>query len=236
MGMKRSKASHRAAKSASPPDFRQRDHSDPFLSGFSTDTSGAVAAMYAMGLFALVGVTGVAFDYTRLATMHSELQNAADQAALAGATQLDGETGACTRAAGAAATLLSNETLLANDDGGLLVQIANTTTTCAPTDSISFYQDPDKSTLATREANARFISVTVAPRTANYALTPVVGAFHSGEIRATATAGMGSSICKVPPMMVCSPDPSEPFFPPLPIPTKGSDGAYRLPATEGAPP
>ncbi len=64
--------------------------------------SGAIAPTFALSLFALVAVGGIGFDYARLAAMDSELQNAADQAALAAVGQLDGQPGACLRASGAA--------------------------------------------------------------------------------------------------------------------------------------
>ena len=66
------------------------------------DRGGAVAATVALSLFALIAIGGVAFDYARMASLDTELQNAADQAALAGVTQLDGQAGACLRAATAA--------------------------------------------------------------------------------------------------------------------------------------
>jgi hypothetical protein len=42
-----------------------------------------VAPTVALSLFALLGAGGLAFDYARLASLDTELQNAADQAALA---------------------------------------------------------------------------------------------------------------------------------------------------------
>ena len=66
---------------------------------FWLNESGATAALYALALPALVAIAGVGFDYARLASMDSELQNAADQAALAAVTQLNGQGGACLRAA-----------------------------------------------------------------------------------------------------------------------------------------
>jgi len=185
--------------------------------GFWLNEGGATAALYALALPVLVAVAGVGFDYARLAGMDSELQNAADQAALAGATQLDGmaETssgagdGACARAASAANSLVSNITLLANDSGGLAVAVTNEAT-CDATGIIRFWQDRDGTIAATSDANADFIEVVLAPRRANYALTPVTGVLF-GDIVAAAMAGIGSSVCKVPPMMICSPDPSQPF-------------------------
>jgi hypothetical protein len=47
--------------------------------------------------------------------------------------------------------------------------------------------------------------VQVNPREAVFALTPIVGAFRSGDLRAEAVAALGSAICKVPPVMMCNP-------------------------------
>src|SRR5687767_1325319 len=52
-------------------------------------TDGAVAPTVALSMFGLIAAGGLAFDYARLAAMDTELQQAADQAALAAATQLD---------------------------------------------------------------------------------------------------------------------------------------------------
>ena len=177
------------------------------------DERGAVAPLVALSLFALVGIAGVAFDYSRVAGMDSELQNGADQAALAGASQLDKQDGACARAANAAIALLSNPTLLANDNDGLTVKINNGNTigiaddACSSVAGITFYEDKDKTTVATSDADAAFIEVAVDARVANYAFTPIVGLLSSGDLDAKALAGLGSSVCKVPPMMICSPDP-----------------------------
>jgi len=62
-------------------------------------TYGAVAPTVALALLALIGAGGIAFDYAHLAAMDTELQQAADQAALAAATQLDRSDGARVRAA-----------------------------------------------------------------------------------------------------------------------------------------
>ncbi|WP_309661004.1 Tad domain-containing protein [Sphingomonas sp.] len=165
------------------------------------DRSGAVAATVGLSLFALVAVGGIAFDYARLASLDSELQDGADQAALAGASQLDQVTGSRARATAAAQALLTNRTLMANDKN------ASDTAITIPT--VVFY-----ATKADAEANtnpvssdltAKFIRVVVAARKAFYALTPVVSAFNSGDISAEAVAGLGTAICKSPPVMICNP-------------------------------
>ena len=70
------------------------------------DERGAVSPTVALSLVGLIASGGIAFDYAQLAALDTELQQAADQAALAAATQLDGATGACVRAAAAASSLL----------------------------------------------------------------------------------------------------------------------------------
>ena len=169
------------------------------------DNSAAVAPTVALSLVALIGAGGIAFDYARMASMDTELQTAADQAALAAAAQLDGEPNACARAASAAANMVSNPTLLANDSGGLAVVVANESG-CDAVGRIRFYQNVAKTTAATSNSNAKFVEVEVDPREAFYALTPVVGAFSSGPLTAIAFAGLDSAICKVPPVMLCNPD------------------------------
>lgn len=182
---------------------------------------GAIAPTAALSLFALIGVGGIAFDYARLAAMDTELQQAADQAALAAATQLDGGADAMARAEAAARNLLVNQTRFSNDGGGLNVGVAaNITATPAnpsPDQPLKFYAtkadaEADSngwyvsSTTATANSAARFVRVKIAARAASYALTPVVGALSSGNINAEATAGLGTAICKVPPVMICNPD------------------------------
>jgi Flp pilus assembly protein TadG len=165
-------------------------------------TSGAVAPTVALSLVGLIAAGGLAFDYSRLVGMHSELQNAADQAALAAASQLDGKAGATQRAAEAAANLVANSTLISNDADTPGVDI----------DSVVFYQDKAKTLVVTRDDAsttddrlAHYVEVTVDGREVFYALTPIVSAMSSGDIDAAAMAGMGSATCKVPPVMMCNP-------------------------------
>ncbi|HJR83151.1 MAG TPA: pilus assembly protein TadG-related protein, partial [Sphingomicrobium sp.] len=180
---------------------------------FLSDDGGSVAPVVGLSLIALIAVGGIAFDYARLAAMDTELQNAADQSALAAAGQLDGETGACARAAAAAAALLSNETLFANETAGRAVNVQNEGA-CDATGVIRFYQSYDQVTdtpgaAATGDVDAKVVIVRVDPRTSFYALTPIVGALSSGAIAAEAVASLGSGVCKVPPVMMCNPDEPE---------------------------
>ena len=70
----------------------------PPLVRFARDVSGAVAPLFAVGLIAFVSVGALAWDISRGYALRAELEAAVDAAALAGATQLDGNSGAITRA------------------------------------------------------------------------------------------------------------------------------------------
>ena len=172
-------------------------------------TDGAVAPTVALSLFGLIAAGGLAFDYARLVAMDTELQQAADQAALAAVTQLDRGDDAITHAQNAiqdgTATnrLARNLTRFANDNAGAAVEI----------NSITFCSDFDDSVASTAAAcatttdptEARFVWVQTSLRTANYAFTPIVQAI-SGVSHAEAVAGVESSICSISPLFVCTDD------------------------------
>jgi Flp pilus assembly protein TadG len=169
------------------------------------NSDGAVAPMVALSLIGLIAAGGIAFDYAHMAALHTELQDAADQAALAAATQLDGSTDARTRATAAAQSLLTNLSLFANDAGDDADTPEKVTIA-----SVLFYQSYDDSTdtygdAATSDSNARIVRVIVGGRTANFTLTPIVGAVTSGSISAEAAASLSSAVCNVPPLMICAP-------------------------------
>ncbi len=166
------------------------------------DQGGAVAATVALSLTALVLIAGVGFDYGRLAAMDSELQNGADQAALAGATQLNGATDACLRASDAARSLVTNTTVVANSANTVVIQ---SEPACDANGRVRFWQDKNRATAATTGANAHFIEVTVDTRSVDYAFTPIAGLIR-GTTSAAAMAGLGSSVCKVPPVFMCNPN------------------------------
>jgi Flp pilus assembly protein TadG len=174
---------------------------------FLADQRGAVAVTYALALTALVAIGGVSFDYVRFAALDSELQSAADEAALAAATQLDGKANAITRAQSAvtsyfanSASPVVNRTQMANDQGGSAITGV----------TFTFYTTFDSTNdtygaATTVDSAAQVVKVSINARKAFYAFTPIVAAFNSGDLTAAATAGIQAAICKTPPMMVCTP-------------------------------
>ena len=200
------------------------------------DTKGAVAATVALSLIALIGVGGIAFDYARLGGLHTELQGAADQAALAAASQLDRQSDAITRAdksiqsATNTDRLAANYTRFANDSKGATVNL--TTVYCSAFDD-SKADSATPCTVTTDATKAQFVVVTTAARVANYALTPIVAAFSSGNVTAKAVAGVQSSVCDIAPLVVCAPTPAFPTSADIGKglvlkPLKGTAGNYGL--------
>lgn len=186
------------------------------LIGKGSDNSAAVAPTVALALFALIGAGGVAFDYARLANLDTEMQNAADQAALAAATQLDKQAGAIDRAIAAAQGLVSNNTLFANETGGIRkinmpdlvfyavkanAEAANGIN-CPTAGALDISTSTAK---AAADLTAKFVCVRSVNRVGKFALTPVVRVMNTGNISAMAVAGIGSALCKVPPLMMCNP-------------------------------
>lgn len=164
--------------------------------------SGAAAPIFALAMPGLIMAGAIAFDYARIAALDTELQNAADQAALAAASQLDGSSTAIGRATTAAQTMVINSTRFANDGN------ASGMTVTVPT--LIFYESYDSVTdtpgpVTTDGTDAKFVEITVGNRFTKYVLTPIMGLLNSGNINASAVAGLGSGICQVPPLMFCAP-------------------------------
>ncbi len=178
---------------------------------------GSVAVYVAICAPVLLGIGALSVDLGRLMTVNTELQSAADAAALAGAHELNRLTGARDRARAAAAGAVAN--LLTFATGGADVTID--TSDCADppvAPCIRFLKelpesDDDPITamhLATSDEEARFIDVRIAGRTVTNALIRLVGGPATSATSTTAIAGNDAVICNVPPMFMCNPteDPS----------------------------
>ena len=178
-----------------------------FLLRFGAEDGGAISSLYAIAILPLVVMTGVAFDYGRMMGLDPELQNAADQAALAAATQLDGSSAAIDNSQIAAADALGNQTRFSNDPigraipsqpveglGGLTFVYYEGYSGDAPIGQTDVPED------------ARVVEVTVENRGLIYALTPVMAALRGDLARGRAMATMQAATCNVPPMMFCVPN------------------------------
>src|SRR5262245_49005979 len=82
------------------------------------DRRGGVAIYSALMVTAVIGAGAVAVDVGRLVVLQTQMQNAADAAALSAVTQLDGLSGARSRATTMAQTTVQNASGLSS--GGTL--------------------------------------------------------------------------------------------------------------------
>ncbi len=179
------------------------------------NTSGAVAPTIALSLVALIAAGGIAFDYARLAAMDTELQQAADQAALAAATQLDrADDARDPRGAGDPGRRPRQparrelHALRQRRQRRRTVEIDAITFCKAFDDSVA-----DTTTACTRPAidDSNAGSSSSRPRSG----PPITPSRRSSRrspasSSATAVAGVQSSICNVAPLLVCVGDNSFP--------------------------
>lgn len=162
------------------------------------DQRGATAIQVALGMGVMFGAGGLAIDLGRAMHLQTEMQQAADAAALAGAAELDGGDDARQRARTAATGALgsSNIQTFATDAEGALVAVSQ----------VTFLSQLDPDMPATSDTEARFIQVQVSPRESVPMLIPVLSGDDAPlRIGARATAGFTRVACNIPPLMVCNP-------------------------------
>ncbi len=141
---------------------------------------GSVLAVSTVGMLAFLLATGLAVDISHFYTAKAELQNAADAAALAGASQLNSSTGGVKRAV-AEATRTLNKFDFKNN-----VTITSSNVTFASNLNGSYI---DAATAQSNPTNIRFVKVTLPDREVGvFFAAMVIGGKQ--KISAAATAGM----------------------------------------------
>jgi Flp pilus assembly protein TadG len=150
---------------------------------------GAVLFMVAAAMVVLLGLAGLAFDLARLYTVKSEMQNAVDAAALAGAWKLNGTaTGITDAVAGAKAA--ANKYVFNNTPIGLA------------DDDITFSTQRDSGyqtagAASANPANVRFVRATKGS-TMDLSLIKVIpGVGGTQNVGATAVAGQSSPLSTI---------------------------------------
>lgn len=167
-----------------------------------SDCSGVVLPYVAIMLIAIIGLAGLAIDSSRLMSVQTQLQNAADALALAGAAELDRRPDSIIRARAAIDNLIANPIVGAGNDR--VAQVAN----------VEFLRSlPVSQDLPISEANltddptlAAYVQVTVKP----VSMLPLFPMSMSAERRtigvgAQAVAGYDQVVCNVTPLYVCNP-------------------------------
>jgi hypothetical protein len=182
------------------------------LRNFVGDDRGQAMVFVAILIPALVGFSLLTVDMSRVNNLHSDLQNAADAFALAGAAELDGTSDAITRADRAITNLVANESRLSTAGPHTLVigDIDHIYLDDLPDDSVALDEngwDPDGNDYSTTNPLlARFVMITVDP-TGFATIFPasMLGSTDSFNVGATAVAGFKRSVCDATPMFICNP-------------------------------
>jgi len=172
------------------------------------DTDGFILPYVTILLVVFVGLSVLALDGARYISLQTQLQNGADEIALAAAAELDGSPSAITRADNA----LTNATNDANFRAATLfgtgenqyVSVSHRYLSALPASDQTY---PIPSGLVTTDSlNAQFVEVTVTPVTIQTILpASFFGGANAVTAPATAVAGFTQSVCKFTPMYVCNP-------------------------------
>lgn len=210
-------------------------NSRKLIGRLKTDEQGYALAMTLVALPLVLALSAFVIDGSRVANLHTDLQNAVDAMALAGARELDGDDDAIQRAQAAIAAMNSNQAWF-GDNGtaqgmGSKVNITYTSDDGASSDvTVSFLgaipasddtpigsgacaatssNGTDCQVLgvseATRSNNALYVQVVATPR-AIRAIFQVPGIGNDTvSITAEAVATYSAVVCDVTPIFICNP-------------------------------
>jgi hypothetical protein len=167
------------------------------------DTSGVILPYVTLMLVVIIGMAALALDGARYMSLQTQLQNAADALALAGAAELDRLPDSEERALRAVRNLVSNSSLFGSD-ARHNVQIAQIRFLSQIPDADA---DPESmATVAPGPIDARFISVAVRPvRLETILPAALFGGSNTIATGASAVAGFDQVVCQFPPLFVCNP-------------------------------
>ncbi len=199
-----------------------------FLLDWGRTRDGGVAVTVAVMTPVLVGVLAIAIDFGRTTNLSTELNNAADAYALAGATQLDQSPGSCVRAMQAAinVNLVNTETFASNPSGSDVyidptlnpfgnsnIRFMERINKDPNGDIIGDYIDVLYSAIADCDANAQHIEVFIDqdpqgdPYRVGYSFAGIIGAATETFPKGYAIAEAADLTCGFVPMMICPVDP-----------------------------
>lgn len=160
----------------------------------------------------MIGFGALVVDAGRAFTLQTELQKAADAAALTGAAELDLTPTSINRAREAAkSALITNLQTFASGGKDVVIEDSDIRfLSSLPADDDT---PIPASSVTTDPLQAHYIQVTPSIREVDYLLGPVLAAFYGnegdqlskGRATATAVAGLQTYVCNFPPVMICNP-------------------------------
>ncbi len=170
------------------------------LRALPADESGNVIIYVTISVAVMLGFVGLALDGSRAMITHSEAQAAADAAALAGASQLDQQSGACDRAK-AEAGVVANQQRFAQ---GGLANVSLASSAC-----LSGLPSSDSASTSglttTNDAASLYIQVTTQQLTHQNTFLNAESSTTTATVQRTAVAGFRRSLCSASPViMVCN--------------------------------
>ncbi len=181
------------------------------FSRMSKDERGAAIIYFTVFAGVLIGFVGMAVDFGRINMTHSQASAAADAAALAAASQLDGSGTAITRALDASFNtplIVNNQNYAQSIDPGRVITMTNIRFLfdLPPNDT-----DPITAIYETTDPfEARFVEVTTEQLIHQNFFLTAIGADPTALSSATAVAGFKQVVCRVSPLMICNPNEAAP--------------------------
>ncbi|WP_032935169.1 Tad domain-containing protein [Mesorhizobium sp. WSM3626] len=179
------------------------------LRDFLRSVEGYVTALALIAMPLLLGFALLVIDVGRANNLHTDLQNATDSLALAGARELDGGSNSITRANDALAALVKNEARFGN--GGPAI-IDNTQVSAIYLDAIPPSDDTriDAAWVTAHQTTDGLKAVYLLVRSTPRAMTtlfplPVGLTLQTLNIQAEAVAVYDASACDVTPLFICNP-------------------------------
>jgi Flp pilus assembly protein TadG len=167
------------------------------LAGLAGSAGGGVAIYVSLVGAIVMGSLVLGIDVGRIAVLKTQMQNAADAAAVAAAAQLDHQDGARARASQVATSAAANSSGLSLGGGDFSVA------------SVTFFADYETKTGATSDADATFVQVTLAAEDIEILFRPVLDILSGGSsesvtsVTASAVGTTAPLVCKAPPFMIC---------------------------------
>ena len=183
------------------------------------DRQGAALIYVTTILGVIVGFAALTIDFSRLGTTHTQARSAAEAAALAAASQLDGAADAITRATNAAmsAPLVQNAQTLAQSPGTVTISSLRFLNGL-PTGTPNLPGNPAQLDpfVTTDPFEARFVEATTQTLTQSNFFASAIGGGTTTTTSATAVAGFTQVICQTVPLAICNPAEGDATAPPDP--------------------
>jgi hypothetical protein len=190
------------------------------ISGFgrrlARDERGATLIYVSLALTVFMGFAALVIDGSRLYTLDTEMQSAADALALAGAAELDGAPGAIDRATNAVDNLVQNYETFGDSATAITGYVARFLSGLPANDADPITDDLVLDPLdADSDGLARFIEVRLLQeagegaedntRSISVLFATAIGGGNTARAGAVAVAGFTQAVCKFTPLFICNP-------------------------------